>query len=124
VESENHPPVEPAVNAAELLDRIGDDRLLLRDLLELFQTDSAAQVETCRLALANGDRDKVERAGHALKGMLANLAAPQAGKLAGRIEELGGSGDLTEITAILAQLREELRRVEIALANLCDVGSL
>ena len=124
MESQNHSPVESAVNGPELLDRIGDDRLLLRELLELFQSDATAQVETARRALESGNLDKVERAGHALKGMLANLAAPQAGRLASQLEEMGRSGDLKGAAELLTRLREELLRVETALTVLCDGGSL
>jgi HPt (histidine-containing phosphotransfer) domain-containing protein len=109
-----------AVDAKELMERIGGDRSLLRELIGFFQTESASQVGTCQSALGTLKAEEVERAGHTLKGMLANLAAPEAMKLAARLEEMGRNRELADADSTLTKLKVELSRVEDSLETLCN----
>jgi two-component system, sensor histidine kinase and response regulator len=104
-----------AVDTAELLDRIDGDYFFLAELLEIFRNDYPRQLETAREALARHDAPAVERVCHALKGALANLAAPRAFAFATTLEITARAGDLTQTDATLLQLEAELARVLIQL---------
>lgn len=84
--------IHPSLNMNELLLRVDNDRELLRDLLSIFKDDFPRLLESLQSAVASGNPSKVAESAHALKGMLANLAAARAATLAGNLEQLGRDG--------------------------------
>src|SRR5258708_26959499 len=78
---------------AELLARVDNDRELLHDLLTIFKEEFPRHLKALREAVESGDGKLVTVAAHTLKGMLLNLAAGQAAAPAGRLEQLGRSGE-------------------------------
>jgi two-component system sensor histidine kinase/response regulator len=115
--------MEDPVNTQELWSRVGSDRALLSELLELFRQDYPAQIEAARKALAGAESEGVERAAHSLKGTLANLAATGACKLAAQLEDLGRSRQLGHANSTLTQLEREISRVTASLDILCQGGA-
>jgi HPt (histidine-containing phosphotransfer) domain-containing protein len=77
----------------ELLARVGNDRELLHDLLTIFKEEFPRYLQALREAVHSGDGKLVAAAAHGLKGMLLNMAAGQAAAAAGRLEQLGCSGE-------------------------------
>jgi two-component system, sensor histidine kinase and response regulator len=100
-----------AVNFAELLQRFDGDRVLLVELLGIFQEDYPGQIRNAQAAIAQQDAAEVERWGHSLKGALGNLSAITAAALAGELEAMGRSGDLALAGPKLLQVENELQRV-------------
>src|SRR5262249_43231761 len=74
--------VQATLDEQELLSRVDGDFSLLGELAEMFSEDYPRQLEMLGAALEQGSAESIRRAGHTLKGMLANLAAPQARNLA------------------------------------------
>jgi CheY-like chemotaxis protein/HPt (histidine-containing phosphotransfer) domain-containing protein len=111
---------ESAVNAEELLERVGGDLGFLSELAEIFRADYPKQIRVAQEALARSDAEGVKRAGHVLRGALANLAATDACALALKVEETGASGDLSHAGPAIARLEEELYRVTASLDSLCQ----
>ncbi|MBZ5539852.1 MAG: PAS domain S-box protein [Acidobacteriia bacterium] len=109
-----------SVNAGDLLDRVDGDRALVADLLGMFRQDYPKHLQALRDAQARGAAEEIESGGHALKGMLANLAAQKACKLAAELEEMGKRRETSGAAAALAALEQELRRVETALEFLAQ----
>ena len=121
-------PVEPVeaaphspVDAAQLLDRIDGDRILLAELVDLFRTDFPGNLHAAQQAIDLQDANRLWRTGHSLKGALANLSATQASALAGELESIGKSSSLTHAQATLDRLKHELENVMRALEALCPV---
>jgi signal transduction histidine kinase/DNA-binding response OmpR family regulator len=109
---------KPSVDAAELLERVDGDYSFITELAELFRTDYPRHLRTAREALSRQDSPAVEKASHALKGALVNLAAGPASRIAQDLEAIARSGDLTHAGPALQQLEEELNRVMIQLEGL------
>jgi two-component system sensor histidine kinase/response regulator len=109
---------EISIDAAELLERVGGDYSFLAELTELFRKDYPRQLMTAREALSRQDSPAVEKASHALKGALANLAAGSASRMAQKLEANARSCDLTQADSALQQLEEELNRVMIQLERM------
>jgi two-component system sensor histidine kinase/response regulator len=105
--------------AKDLFERIDGDRTFLAELLELLREDSPEQIRAARDAVSNQDAAALQRAGHALRGALANLAAPTAASLAGELESMGKAHELTSAATKLSQLEVELGRVILSLEGLC-----
>ena len=112
-------PRESAVCATELLERIDGDRAFLAELLALFRDDYPVQVRAAHEAVKTGNAESLQRAAHALKGALANLAAPASSRLAGQLESMGRAGDIQFAPGKLADMEAELERVVEELESLC-----
>src|SRR5258708_39979841 len=77
----------------ELLARVGNDRELLHDLLTIFKEEFPRYLQALREPVHSGDGKLVAAAAHGLKGMLLNMAAGHAAAAAGRLEQMGCSGE-------------------------------
>ena len=108
-------PDNGVVNANELLERIGNDRGFLAELVTVFREDHPSQLQQIANGLAKKDANEVKRGAHSLKGALSNLAAPEASALAAQIEQEGASGDLRSAEVTFRAFKTELDRVLSAL---------
>jgi HPt (histidine-containing phosphotransfer) domain-containing protein len=84
-----------------------------------LREDAPEQIRTAREAIAKGDAEALQRVGHALRGALANLAAPTAATIAGELESKGNAGDVSSAEATLSTFENELTRVIASLEALC-----
>jgi PAS domain S-box-containing protein len=105
-----------------LLDRVGGDRQALAKLVRLFLADSRTLLSRVREAVGTGDAQQLRTAAHALKGSVANFAAPAATSAAARLQEMGERGDLAEASPAVASLEQELARVRERLAAIVAGG--
>ena len=81
-----------SVNFPELLDRVDNDRELLRDLLSIFTEEFPRHFHALQEAIAGQDAKQVSIVSHTLKGMLLNLAVTKAAASAGQLEQQARSG--------------------------------
>jgi two-component system, sensor histidine kinase and response regulator len=111
---------DDAVDIEDLLARVDGDRVFLLELVEIFRADYPKQVQIARKALAQKDAIAVKRAGHALRGALANLGARKACSMAEALEVIGSSSDFELAESALMQLESEMGRVARSLDGLCQ----
>ncbi len=116
----HHPP--STFNEAELLDRVGGDRALLREVVRLFFETYPASLAELREAAARRDGEAVHRLAHTFKGMVAHFGAQAAAEAALRLEVMGQTGDLTGAEEACTALSAALERLRPALARLLDEG--
>jgi CheY-like chemotaxis protein len=110
--------VSPAVDAPDVLSRVGGDRALLADLVALFREEGPRLVGDMREAAGRGDAKALERAAHRLRGSLVSLGGRPAADVVGLLEASGRRGDLADVTTRLDELDRELTRFDRALAGL------
>jgi PAS domain S-box-containing protein len=108
----------PALDRAAILRRLEGDEGLLKELVELFQSDSLATLGQMRTALDGRDAEGVRRAAHTLKSALGLFDADGALRAARRLEEAARAGDLAGAEAAFGVLKEALGRLRPALAAL------
>jgi PAS domain S-box-containing protein len=113
------PELEP-IDGHELIERVGDDREFLTELVHLFREDGPKQFARIKRALEEKDSAEILRCAHSLRGTLANLAARPAADLAAEIEHAAESENLVRADAALQGLNFELVRVLDALSALCE----
>jgi HPt (histidine-containing phosphotransfer) domain-containing protein len=87
---------------------LGGDRSLLRDLLGIFLADCPGMVSNIRKAIDASDATALRHAAHALKGSVANFAAPRPLEAARRLERMGIDGDLESASPALQEQEEAL----------------
>jgi len=97
-----HASLKQYVNMPELLARIENDSELLTELFALFHEDFPRLRDALRNAVHAGDPRQVEKAAHALKGMLASLSIEQGAALAAKVEAAARAGDEREIQRAMA----------------------
>jgi HPt (histidine-containing phosphotransfer) domain-containing protein len=108
-----------AIDTGELLARTEGDQTLIVELVETFRENSPCLMRSVREAFEGRNPPGMERASHALKGSLANLAAANASALAAQLEVLGRSGEVSGAAPLIDQLADELVAVTAALDLLC-----
>jgi HPt (histidine-containing phosphotransfer) domain-containing protein len=95
--------------------RLGGDRELFLDIIEIFLEDGPIYLEQAALALADGDIATLERAAHTLKGMSANFAAAAAVAAAYAVELHAREHRLENAAACFPQLQSQVQQLEAAL---------
>ncbi len=96
----------------EVLERLEGDEDLLRELVDIFLTQSRVQLEELTAALALGDAAAIRHQAHSLKGAAAGLGAEALSHRAAQLEQAGREGDLTAAPALLQAVQEELQRFQ------------
>ena len=84
------------MDLTELLERVENDRELIRDLLLIFKEEFPGHLRALRDAVDSMDGKKVAAEAHSMKGMLSNLAAGSAASAAARLEQLGRNQEVSE----------------------------
>lgn len=98
---------EGAFSFSTLLERVEQDRELLRELIEIFNEECPRYREELRQAVGRGELKRVATVGHVLKGMFANLAAERAAGLADKLEQLGKGTETAGLAAALQDFDKE-----------------
>ena len=96
---------------SELLARVENDRELMRDLLLIFKDEFPRHLHSLSEAVNSSDGKSVTAAAHALKGMLANIAAAPAATAAAQLEQFGRRGEASRFPEALALLENEGRKL-------------
>jgi two-component system sensor histidine kinase/response regulator len=98
---------EATFSASELLERVDNDRDLLKELVEIFREEFPGQLVQLRGAVAQQDLRRVGVLAHALRGMFANLAATRAAAAAAQLERMGKDGVTQGLAQAFARLESE-----------------
>jgi HPt (histidine-containing phosphotransfer) domain-containing protein len=98
---------EPVWNLAELLERVDNDQVLLRELLDIFKEDFPQTLRSLKTAVTAEDLKSSSRLSHTLKGMLSSLGAVRAAAAASKLEALSAAGETASLRAALKVLENE-----------------
>lgn len=93
-----------------LVDRIGGDEDLARELGVLFVEGLPELIEAVRLAVEQGDPDAADRSAHTLQGAAASVGAQALQVAAMTIRRLVEAGQLTEARGLLGRLPDLAER--------------
>ncbi|MDQ7006016.1 MAG: Hpt domain-containing protein [Acidobacteriota bacterium] len=99
------------VDLEDGLARAGDDREFYKELLEIFLDDVPGRMEQLRAAIAAGQAEEVAGVAHSIKGAAANLSALAIRDTALSIETQGREGDLSQASALVEKLQDEIHRL-------------
>lgn len=95
---------DPIFDSVEAMERVDQDKALLKELFEMFFADWSSNVANITKSIGSGDLLAAARDAHAVKSALGNLGAMQAYRCAQRIE-------LAAKNANIAALQEEAARL-------------
>lgn len=102
-------------SADRIIERLGADEALARELAALFVTECPRMMTEVRTSVASGAAEEIRRSAHALKGSVANFTdgAPTQAALA--LETMARANDVAGTPAALQDLE---RAMEAFLAQL------
>jgi HPt (histidine-containing phosphotransfer) domain-containing protein len=95
----------------ELMERLGDDQELLRELLVMFREDVGINLEKTRSAIGTGDYEGLSRTAHTMKGMLKNLSMGAAAETAAALEKASRENRQGDSKELLEKLVKELEGI-------------
>jgi PAS domain S-box-containing protein len=101
------------LDAAALLDGIGDDRKLLAELVDVFLDDTPKLLRRVKRAVKSGDPKQLKDSAHALKGSVGNFESARAFEAVRRLEMLARENNL-------ADAPEAARVLEMEIVKLCQ----
>ncbi len=112
------PPVPVAgeiVDTAIALERVGGDRELLRELVDLCRGNLPGWLADLRAALTVSDAVRLRRAAHTIKGAVGSIGGVEAAAAAAVLEERGRAARLDGAEADVVAMEQALARLESAL---------
>ena len=108
----------PVVDRAAVLDRVGGDEELLREIIDIFLEEYPSLVAGIRDAVEKKDAGALERSAHNLKGSVSNFGAESATRAAADLELMGRKGEIQRAPVVVEVLELELVSLHNALNNL------
>jgi len=110
------PAQTPAVfNRAAFLERMLNDRVFARKMIEVFLLDLPAQLQQLKAHVAAGALPQVGQQAHKIKGSVANMGAEILAALLQDVEQAGAAGDRAAITGRMAELDQHVSLLQAAL---------
>ncbi len=110
------PPDAAIFDWPEFVRRVGGNEALCRELVGVFLDRLPTQRERLAEAMETGDLEKIRFEAHAVKGMAANISAPELRDLAAEAERLAAEADpdgaaraVDRVAAACERLGEEVR---------------
>ena len=84
----------PQFDEAKLMERLGGDREILREVVAIFRHSTPELVAEIRTAIDAHDRTRLRSAAHTLKGAAGNLSAKRVAALASELETAAEASDV------------------------------
>ncbi len=91
-----------------LLERIGGDLALFRDLLPIFREDQQKNLQAIRAGIESEDWSSVLNAAHSLRGLAANLEGIQVARISGELESAVSEARFDSIEGLFEKLRSAM----------------
>jgi two-component system sensor histidine kinase/response regulator len=102
----------------KILERTGANEETLKEIVELFVTESAKLMKRIRDAITNDDASELQRAAHTLKGSVRIFGAERAAEAALGLENMGRDKNLADAEEAWHVLVEEIERLKPLLTDL------
>jgi CheY-like chemotaxis protein len=106
-------------DTATVLERVGGNLAILRELMGIFRTDSFRLVADLQAALQEEDEEKLSTTAHTLKGMVSFFEAREAVDAALVLETKNRTSKSAAVGAVEV-LVEEIGRIQTVFGGLCE----
>jgi two-component system sensor histidine kinase/response regulator len=105
------------VDRAEVLDRVGGDEELVREIAAIFLDEYPVLLAKIQASVASNNPVQLERAAHNLKGSISNFGAPEATRAAYDLEMLGRNQRMQDAGIAVETLEREMDSVRAVLLS-------
>ena len=93
-----------ALDMANVLESLGGDRELLRDVLGLLLQELPRHMESLCQAIASGNAEAIEQLAHHIKGELSYLSLPEVSRNASNLEASGREANIALSASLYGRL--------------------
>lgn len=107
--------IDDYINRKALSDRLDGDFELLKELAELFFSDSPRLLEAIQEGIRNNSGEKIGKSAHTIKGAVANFSADRAYNAALELEKIGKNDEPDKIDTAYKRLSDEIDNMKAAL---------
>ncbi len=112
-----------ALDMNDALQRLGDDKELYLELLQVFRDESDSMYRAVDDAVSSGEAEQIARAAHTLKGACSNISAVEARRLAAEMESAAKNDNQQRAAELIDALREALESVDNEAQRLISAGA-
>ncbi len=116
--------IEDYINRKALNDRLDGDFDLLKELTELFFSDSPKLLDVIQEAIRTKIGEKIGKSAHTIKGAVANFSADRAYTAALELEKIGKNNELDKAEEAYSRLSAEIDNMKAALKLLIEEKKL
>ena len=106
------PPKAQGSPFSNVLDRVGGDEKLARQMVATFLRDTPPRIKGIANAAQQKNGSSLASLAHALKGSVAIFGAVEAHEFSERLQEAGRRNDFGEAASLAKQLEEEIAKLE------------
>jgi len=110
---------ESVLDVTGTLARLGGDKQLFRELLELVLEDAPPLMIELRRVMELTDAVAIRSTAHALAGLLAGCGGVRAAPAARQIERAAAVGDLSDLGQLMLELEREVELLTHAVLVQC-----
>jgi len=114
---DHFPRNERVLDRKGLVDRLGGNRDLSGEILDIFTRDFPVRLDKLERALDRNEADEIQRQIHTIKGASANVGAERIRDVATEMEGACAQGDLRACRRKLRELKEEFDRLKSVLLS-------
>ncbi len=101
---------KPAFDREAAMERVGDDTEFLKELVEMFNSESPQQLAEISKAISELDFKTIRETAHSIKSASGNLGLTRVYDLSFQIEKMGRDETIQGIEGLYKELDEELKR--------------
>ena len=109
---------EEIIDLPEFLDRVMEDKDLLRELLDIFTEDFVQKREELGKAVAAKDFETIRGVAHSLKGASGNISAKPLREVCMALENKGKAGDGEGLEQLLTDLDKQYAALQERIVTL------
>jgi len=103
---------------ASFCQEMGDTgREVIVELIDYYVAEAPQLLQTIEAAMSQRDREAMQRAAHGLKSSSAALGALYLNQLCQELETTAPSASIDQLAAVVARMKFEYKRVEVALKH-------
>jgi HPt (histidine-containing phosphotransfer) domain-containing protein len=96
----------PSLDLSAALSRLQGDRELLLEQITFYLEDSPLLIRDVEGAIENADAQKLQMAAHRMRGLAAGFDVEPVVQSSAKLEEMGGTGEMTEASEEVQRLRK------------------
>jgi len=97
--------------------RLGNDVTLFEEFIGFYEEDYPRLLKELQEAVAKRDGDAIHHESHKLKGLVVSLGATDVAALAGSLERMGRTKDLSDAEETLSKLEKEIDQLNRELSE-------
>lgn len=106
----------------DMMARLGNDHDLVREILTQFLKEAPQRIKQLKQAVQKEDLSKIHVSAHTIKGLAANISAPDLARAALELEKRAKDNNLAGVLSAIPQLEEQAARLKSCLEQYLGAG--